>query len=858
MSSLRRSARTRSVSSLRPTASFSQPAVRVMEPSPTTLRTASRIVQPSLLVERAPRIDQAQTQPIPMANVDLLENANCPLCPAVVAEDDLALCCDMCVTWYHANCLLISTDEYSHLRDSTENWFCDHCRSIRANKIKWGRLESEETIHTKVKSAYKEIITWKKNLFFLPRGKSGTDFLKELTRLIYLFVDKTKWQRIALSLVHIFVPLMLQKPCQRSKARDHAKYLALRLDMWKNGELDKLISEGKEIQKRMLKKKQHANESNTRAFCRLMFAGKVKQATKFIDSADCVKGVHKITSEVKQALTAKHPKAEGCSPDALLAITKPLPNPVIFEQITPELIQRCSKFLTGSGGPTLIDADSWKHFLCSRAYGKHTYHLAEAVSGLAKRLCSEKIHADSLQELSACRLIPLDKGPDKDGNPGIRPIGIGEVLRRIIGKAVMSILKLDVQRAGGCLQTCTGIRSGIEEAIHATYAAWNLPNTECLLQVDADNAFNRLNRKVALHNIREICPPLETYLFNHYQTAAPLYVNNDNKQQEMFLSEEGCTQGDPSAMGFYALGVKPLVDSLAASVDKVGCKQAWYADDSSATGKLKEVKDWWLQLNKIGPKFGYYPKASKSVLILKDQSLLPQALHLFAGCNIQITCDGERHLGAVVGTEDFKYKYVTEKVNKWVQDVKSMAKVAQEEPQAALSAYTKSICHRWVFVQRTVPKIKHLFVPLEDSIRQEFIPAIVGRTVSDEERSLLSLPVRLGGLGIANPTETADREYEASCIITEDLANFILRQEQDLSLYDSERTAVKVKHLKAAKETFLTEKFNKLYEETSDCIFKRCMLFNKEKGAGSWLTALPLKDHGYCLETLSAYDTVGE
>ena len=44
-------------------------------------------------------------------------------------------------------------------------------------------------------------------------------------------------------------------------------------------------------------------------------------------------------------------------------------------------------------------------------------------------------------------LIPLDKGSDSAGNPGIRPIGIGETLRRIVGKSVMSILKPDIQKA---------------------------------------------------------------------------------------------------------------------------------------------------------------------------------------------------------------------------------------------------------------------------------------------------------------------------------------------------------------------------------------------------------------------------
>ena len=167
------------------------------------------------------------------------------------------------------------------------------------------------------------------------------------------------------------------------------------------------------------------------------------------------------------------------------------------------------------------------------------------------------------------------------------------------------------------------------------------------------NAFNRLNRKVALHNIQEVCPPLVTFLYNHYQSAAPLFAN-DNKQQELFLSEEGCAQGDPTARSFYALGVKPLVDSLAECTDKENCKQAWYADDSSATDKLQEIKNWWHNLNLLGHKFGYYPKASKSILILKDESLMPQALELFSDCNIQITCEGQRHLGAVVGSEDLR------------------------------------------------------------------------------------------------------------------------------------------------------------------------------------------------------------
>ena len=170
-------------------------------------------------------------------------------------------------------------------------------------------------------------------------------------------------------------------------------------------------------------------------------------------------------------------------------------------------------------------------------------------------------------------------------------------------------------------------------------------------------------------------------------------------------------------MDFYAAGVKPMINHLAGSVNKEDCMQAWYANDSSAAGKLNEVKLWWQQLNQHGPKFGYYPKASKSVLILKKQSLLHEARRIFADTNIEITCQGERHLGAVIGHEDYKSQYVAEKVKKWTQDIKDLAEIGKDEPQAALSAYVKSMSHRWTFVQRTIPGTKHLFEPLEKCIR---------------------------------------------------------------------------------------------------------------------------------------------
>jgi len=93
----------------------------------------------------------------------------------------------------------------------------------------------------------------------------------------------------------------------------------------------------------------------------------------------------------------------------------------------------------------------------------------------------------------------------------------------------------------------TGI--GIEAAIHAVRKSFEEDNSECLLLVVADNAFNKLNRKVSLENSKRLCPPIYTYLHNSYNTPAMLYVENGNR----ILLQEGVTQGDNAAMTMYAL-----------------------------------------------------------------------------------------------------------------------------------------------------------------------------------------------------------------------------------------------------------------------------------------------------------------
>ncbi|CAB3991274.1 Hypothetical predicted protein [Paramuricea clavata] len=78
---------------------------------------------------------------------------------------------------------------------------------------------------------------------------------------------------------------------------------------------------------------------------------------------------------------------------------------------------------------------------------------------------------------------------------------------------------------------------------------------------------------------------------------------------------------------------------------------------------------------------------------------------------------------------------------------------------------------------RTIDGIGSMFQPLENAISAKLIPALTGRgPCSSVERTILSLPMRHGGLNLVNPVEVANSHYNASLKITEPLKKMIISQ----------------------------------------------------------------------------------
>ena len=133
---------------------------------------------------------------------------------------------------------------------------------------------------------------------------------------------------------------------------------------------------------------------------------------------------------------------------------------------------------------------------------------------------------------------------------------------------------------------------------------------------------------------------------------------------------------------------------------------------------------------------------------------------------------------------------------------------------------------------------------------------MIGRKISDQERKILALPVRFGGLGVANPVECADREYNSAVLVTKSLTELLYSQEKDLKNYDREKQNEVVKSLKTAREAHLLRQYNDISQQLTGPTTPRHMELNREKGAGSWLTCLPLSSVGYCFNKREFRDSM--
>ena len=146
-------------------------------------------------------------------------------------------------------------------------------------------------------------------------------------------------------------------------------------------------------------------------------------------------------------------------------------------------------------------------------------------------------------------------------------------------------------------------------------------------------------------------------------------------------------------------------------------------------------------------------------------------------------------------------------------------------------------------------------LPLDKVIKQKLIPALSNDfQISEELRSLIALPCKLGGMEIISPVEIANEEYVNSRELAKKLTNPIIQQEHSYTVSEDEikivRSKIQQKRMEKQRRALSSLRDKMPYMEI------RLNYIAQEQGSSSWLTVLPIKRLGLTLSKSGFWDAV--
>ena len=324
------------------------------------------------------------------------------------------------------------------------------------------------------------------------------------------------------------------------------------------------------------------------------------------------------------------------------------------------------------------------------------------------------------------------------------------------------------------------------------------------------------------------------FAFNCYRHSAILIVRNPGGIPFILNSNEGVTQGDPLSMVLYGLALLPLSEYLRKEVPDV--LQPWYADDCMLVGKASHIDKALGLIKERGEPRGYLAEPNKSLVACNPDAREAAKQQLKAWKLTYL--DGFRYVGGFIGTKEARAAWLSKKAEDWVHGVVTLGKIAKRFPQTAYAGLTKSLQNEWQYTQRVVEGCAEVFQPVEDAIRDSFLPHLLDEpAASCPDRVLTALPVKQAGMGIPNPVETAHANYAASKSVTRTLSESLSKTEHmDVRAYRDDAKAARKEGAKRRHK--LNEAVLKGLSDTAPNLAVKRRL-ERAKETGGWLTVMP-------------------
>ena len=378
---------------------------------------------------------------------------------------------------------------------------------------------------------------------------------------------------------------------------------------------------------------------------------------------------------------------------------------------------------------------------------------------LVQDILNGHLDAVSRSFLLASLLIPVGKA-----NGGVRPVAVSECFYKLATMYALASVRHTFLSLFEPIQLGVGSPGGPERAVHVLRAGVELFGDESIvMKCDVRNAFNERKREQILATLyrNDSLRPIWRIANWAYGSPSDLLVLDRGSFRAIIPSEQGVKQGDCLGSFLFALSMQQSYAACCADLPEV--QQVAVADDlnlvGSAASVMKAFGRYEAGLTASGLSLNY----AKCGILWPHRTAVPAALKVFASSRkIPIFCDFMETLGAIIGSESpLAKRWVKDKVDAHLPFFKLLEHSAMPSQIAALILRLCAVPSMG-YLSRTIPPnlLRPYALEFDSLVVRTFCRRLsLPFPLPDLAKKTLTLPIRLGGVGLRSIASTSHAAY---------------------------------------------------------------------------------------------------
>lgn len=347
-------------------------------------------------------------------------------------------------------------------------------------------------------------------------------------------------------------------------------------------------------------------------------------------------------------------------------------------------------------------------------------------------------------------------------NGGVRPIVTRSTWIRLLSKVILLKEQGTLGSDLAPLQAGVGMPGGSEFVIHSCRELLRQHPDWAVLSVDLHNAYGTVSRQMIRNQLAKLNP--EGLTFKYFERFCAGRFEITAQGMPSIAAAEGVIQGDPLSPLLFALALQPALLTTQSALRSQHSDAAIFAylDDVVIVGPPALLESAFNVYKQAVMKIGMKVNQTKSKLLIQVPSLA--AATAAANLEVAVVDSAIMVLGSPIGSPEGMLHILRDTVN--IQVFKRLSELPSKQCQLLLlrSSISKMVSHlmRTVPTAILLPTLRQMQTHVMDAVGHISLQGDLGFNL--HQQSEITLPLSLGGLGLANLEEEAPSAYLASAL----------------------------------------------------------------------------------------------